>query len=346
VRDRHLEFFLQLAEETEPKLKGPEQTQWLDQLQQEEDNVRAALRWCQTIADGGAGLRLASVLGWFWVKRNYLEEGRAWLEEALSRGRGAPISWRVKALQWLGWIGRYQGDIPASRSLLEESLALARTAGDRRAIAWSLFQLGLAAAHLKDYERLTAVGEECLALAREIGEPWHLSHALLLLAILARERDDYPQALRLFDENLTLARQAGDKWLVAQTLGQLAIAVQYAGQPDQSTALHIEQITLGQELKANVLIAWGLEGVAAVAAGEGQAERAAHLLGAAEALFEALSAGLPPTQRVVHDRTAEAARAALGEEAFAAAWAAGRAMSLDEAVRVALEHKPTASDKV
>jgi tetratricopeptide (TPR) repeat protein len=372
VRDRHLTFFLQFAERAEPELHRQEQIDWLDRLEREHDNLRAALDWSLKAVDSSqwsvvspadgdptaapplptlstihypptTTLRLAGALTWLWLKRNHFAEGRQWLEQAVSRSSNAPKGWRVKALQGLGIIARFCGDQEASRSALEESLTLARDAGDQSATAYLLVQLGVQASWQNDFRRAQRLGEESLAVARGVGDAWTMAHPLHLLGLVTSQQGDGREAIRLFEESLRLTRAVGDKFHMAMTLGFLATQMGLAGRDAEARQLHLEEITLGQELKDKRIIAWGLEALSWVGSAGGQAEcprtawvQSARLMGTAEAMIAPSPLLLPPARRSLHDHTAAAARAALGEEAFAAAWAEGRAMSLEQAVSYAL----------
>ena len=162
-RDRHLHCFLALAEEAEPRLTAADQQLWLERLEAEHDNVRAGLQW--SCADGDnderllLGLRMAGALRQFWSIRGYLVEGRGWLEQARLLDVTAAPGVRAKALNGAGVLAVRQGDFPAARSFLQESLAIARDLADRQSVASSLNNLGNA-----------VLGEGDLAAARRLFE--------------------------------------------------------------------------------------------------------------------------------------------------------------------------------
>jgi predicted ATPase len=367
VRERHRDFFLRLAEEAEPELRGPEQGEWLDRLEVEHDNLRAALEGCQaeeagsasprtrdtspgaaaprrpSRGTGGTELRLAGALGWFWVKRGYYSEGRQRLEEALSRGSEAPA--RVKALHAAGVLAQHQGSyVEASDTFFAEALALARATGDKGGAAFSLFGLGMsvtlgmfATASRQDGERAMALAEQSVALARETADRWLIAPPLMSLGFLAEFRGDIARATALFDEMVVLCRDVGDVWLLATALAHLARMSDYQGDYERATALYKEGLALNPRLEIKRGILWCLTGLAEVEASQQQGERAARLWGAAEALREATHDPIEAFWHASHDGNAAAARAALGDEAFAAAWAEGRAMPLKQAITFALE---------
>src|SRR5262249_37450297 len=153
VSRQHFAYFLALAEDLEPRLKGSDQQIWLDRLESEHDNVRAALAWSLS-RDGIAsdGLRLAGAVSWFWYIRGYPVEGYRWLTELLSvvpAAQAAPV--RAKALDGACYLALEQSDFPAVWSQCEESLAIYRTIGDRAGISRALNIMGTAALDQGDY---------------------------------------------------------------------------------------------------------------------------------------------------------------------------------------------------
>jgi tetratricopeptide (TPR) repeat protein len=191
-----------------------------------------------------------------------------------------------------------QGDYRRAVALYEESLGLLRALGKRRGIAWSLNDLGLAACMQGDHARALALCEEALALSRELGAKWGIANSLNNLGTVVYRQGDYARVRALVEESLLLSRDIG----------------------------------------ARDLVATGLECLAWVAAAHGQPQQAAWLGGAAEELRQALGVPLLPEQRSCHDEVLQAMRAALGQAAFAAAWAEGRALPLEAAIASALEH--------
>jgi predicted ATPase/class 3 adenylate cyclase len=170
VRDRHLGWFLALAEQAEPRLSGPDQGQWLARLEAEHDNLRAALGWARERGAAEEGLRLAGALWRFWEIHGDWGEGRDWLEGALAGGgHGVPAA-RARALHGAGILAFRQGDAGRAVARLEEALDLYRELGDTCAIAASLGNLGLVAYRQGEYGRAVARLEEALDLLRELDD--------------------------------------------------------------------------------------------------------------------------------------------------------------------------------
>ena len=156
VRSRHAEYYLTLAEQAVPHLQGAEQLPWLNLLEIEHDNFRAALAWAQQSGDTGTGARLAGALGRFWFMRGYWTEGRRWLETALASNTGVAASVRVRALNALGTLARHQNDYDVARAQHRESLLISRELEDKPNIADALRGLGDVAMWQGDNDQATA----------------------------------------------------------------------------------------------------------------------------------------------------------------------------------------------
>ena len=344
IRERHARFFLSLVEQAEPELRGPEQRLWLDRLEQEHDNLRAALEWAKTPQQPGAaevGLRLVAVLWRFWWRRGHIGEGRERLAAALAvaEREPAPALARARAVYGSAYMAFVQGDYDVVQPLFAESLAMSRAAGNLAAQATALNGLGHAAYQQRDYDTAQAFHEESLALQRTLKDPTGIAIALNNLGLVAISRGDYTLARAQLEESLALSRQMGDRWGIATTLNNLALAAR--GQQDYvaACALIAESLAIRSELGDKYGIAFCLAGLAAVigALGVGPlgAARATRLFGATEALLEAMHARLETVYRDEYERTLATVRAALDPATFAAAWDEGRAMTWQQAVTYA-----------
>ncbi|MGH2543524.1 MAG: ATP-binding protein, partial [Ardenticatenaceae bacterium] len=371
-------YYLALAEEAEPQLKGAQQAGWLERLEQEHDNLRAALRWAEAQDAAETGLRLAGALGPFWAKRGYLSEGRARLAVALARADEAGgTAAHAKTLHAAAILASDHSDYASAQAFLEESLAIRRELGDQRGVAASLNNLGRVAQEQCDYasarsrfvESLSGLRElgdmqaislvlgnlgwvaaaqgdyasarslygESLALARELNHPRRIASALHKLGCLAYDQQDYASARSLCEESLAIMRQLGDKQYVADILQDLGSVVVAQGDYPLAYVLYRESLTLLRQLGDKWTTAFLLEGFATLATAQGVFRRGARLWGAAEALREAIHSPLPSSERARYEQKVAAARAHLGEAAFAAAWAEGRAMDLEEAMDYAVQ---------
>jgi predicted ATPase len=274
VQARHREFFLALAEQAEPELEGPEQSVWLERLEREHDNLRAALAACLAAEEGAVdGLRLAGALRRFWEVRNYFSEGRASLAAVLRiPGAAAPTAARARALTATGVLAWRQGDHAAARALHEEGLALWRQLGNERGIAYSLYYLARVIPGLPDSQT-----EAALEIFRRVGDKLGMAHALNWLGELALESGDAHRARRLYEESLQLKREVGDRWEVAHSVHNLGMAAYVRGDYTEARQLFEESLAISRKFGDPRGAAWSLHELGNVAAREGEGGRAREL---------------------------------------------------------------------
>ncbi len=233
ARQAHAEYFLQVAEEAVPALDGPLLASWLDRLEGEHDNLRAALHWLLEAGKTDMALRLGSALERFWVVRGYRNEGLTFLERALvGRAEAAPAV-RAKALLVAARLSFMQSDYERGKALAQEGLALFRELGDKPGIALALNRLGIAAWRKADFPTARVLMEEDLALYRELGIPDRIAWSLFALGLLNIEQGEYKQATASFEESLALFRKLDNKRGIAASLTQMA-ATLFVSQGDQS----------------------------------------------------------------------------------------------------------------
>ena len=279
LRARHLDWFLDLAERAEPELRGPDRAEWLDRLEVEHDNLKAALEWSETGKEGAeAGLRLAGTLWDFWHARGYLYEGGEWLERVLSRSSSVSVSTRAKALMGAGFMAHLQWDYGRATVRFNESLAMSRELGDKKGIANCLNGLGAVARMQGDFSRATPLLEESLALWRELGDGWNMAWSLRFLGLAASNQEDYSRALELLEESVALFREIGDKGSLSYTLPALGYVVWKRGDYNRGKALLEEGLALSRELGNKGWIALSLNRLGRFALNQEDYGRAAELL--------------------------------------------------------------------
>ena len=397
LQRRHALYYLALAEQGEVGLRGPEQMAWLDRLEREHDNLRAALQWARdqmedaTTGGDELGLRLAGALWRFWHGRGYIGEGRGWLEGLLTRVKDletpavvdyapvpVPAGVRAKALCGAGVLAMEQGDYARAIGFTERSVALRRDLGDMRGMTEAFNTLGLVALDQGDYARAAALHEQNLTVRREGGDERGVAISLLNLGIVRLRWGDDTRAAMLLEESLTLWRRLGDKRGVAVALNNLGATAHARGDHGRATALCRESLGLCRELgdkemayaltnladitrdRGDIVsaaelyaesltllwrggeraaIAGCLEGMADVVSARGEQEGAVRLLAAATALRSAIGAPVWPLHQAGHASVISRVRAALDDDLFAAAWAAGRSLSLEQAIDEALRGK-------
>jgi len=410
VCDRRLTWFLALAERAGPELIGAEQAGWLDLLEREHDNTRAALAWARERARIEQGLRLLCALQRFWEVRGYVSEGRRWVKGFLSGAGGLPIPGDDSASRTLhvaggsgsaeggpaapstapglpvdrrlwartlvmgGHFAYQQSDLEPAQASLEEGVALYRALDDQEGIAEALSGLGVVVGDRGELERGVALIEESVALYRALGREQRLAQALNNLAATVLEHGDHGRASALYEESLTLYRSVGDRQRVGMVLVNLGLlyasqgltawagarceealaifrdvdntqGVAYAttllarivrdqGQRVQAETLFRQGLAMFQELGDKHNIAVCLEGIAEALGERGRLDLAVQLCAAAAALREDIGMPLLPSERAAVDRVVAALRAMLRDEEFAATWALGRTLMVEQTARI------------
>ncbi len=337
VRAAHVTWYLQLAEATEPELTGDRQAEALAGLEIEHDNLRSTLAHLDAAGDDARRLRLATSLSRFWYVRGYLAESRRWLERSIDGVSDAPPLLRRRALTAASAVALLQGDYAAGVGFSERSLAAATETGDQRLIANGLSNLGAITLAAGDRGRARQLLEEAVALARTVDDERITALAINNLGDLALTEGEYERARPLFEESLALLRQRGDTANIARSLFNLGAVEMMLGSTEAAAGRFGESVGLGRETGDKEDLAWCLLGVAGVAARRAEGSRAAALLGAAEALLEAIGASFKPFERHLHDDTAARAEALTGAAGFLTDRMLGAASSLDAAIAEALE---------
>jgi predicted ATPase/class 3 adenylate cyclase len=379
VWTRHRDYYLAFAEEAQAKLSGAEPAVWLQRLEEEHENLRAALAWSLSANGAVEGLRLCGALQQFWWTRQYLAEGRKWCERALGKAGSEPPTperaqvlngaaglayvqgdyaaarayneaslairreigdtWGIAAsLNNLGLVAFDLGDFAAARTAYEESLAILREMGDRKSIAALLNNLGLVTAGQGDYTFSWVCQEESLTIRRETGDRTGISQSLMCLGMLAFGRGDYASARASQEESLAIQRDIGDKKMMAFSLTSLGMVAASENRDFSSARANLaEGLMIRKEIGNRRDIAYSLRAFAWLASKESNPGRATSLWGAEERVREEIGALLAPGEHEEYDRLVADVRLTLGEEAFSAARAAGYAMTLEEAVALALE---------
>jgi tetratricopeptide (TPR) repeat protein len=240
-------------------------------------------------------------------------------------------------LSHMGAVALDRGDATAARGFAEEGVAAARELGDPVVLSWSLFRLAQAVELQGEYPAAKSLYEESITTAEQVPDPHTIALCLGGIGNLARGQEDLETARSHYEAALAIVQQLGDRACQGILRSRLASVALRGGEIDVARSHWQESLDLRWEEGERRGIAECLEGLAAVAAAQGKLDRSARFYGRAEALRRAIGAPLPPSERAELDRRLAAARAERGESAFAAIWAAGRALTLDQIVAEALE---------
>ncbi|MDQ3707370.1 MAG: tetratricopeptide repeat protein [Chloroflexota bacterium] len=349
THERHACYFAAFAEAAEKELRGPSQTEWLNKLQSDRDNLRAALAW-STGADGQKsyeraeyGLRIAGALAQFWQIYGPLSEGREWLETVLKVPEVQRITAaRAKGYFSAGWLALFQGDYEVAARHCGESLTINRQLGDDWNATWALNGLGRAMEATGDLERATALYEESLAIRRTMGNQWGVGGSLNNLGRVAMRQQDYQRGGQLFEEGVAVFRETGDRGSMAAVQNNLALVCIRRGELSRARTLLDECLAVELEVDYKWGIPYCLMALAEVASAQRQPQRAARLLAAAHAGVELSGARLSPGDQEDYDCTRAAVVEQLGETAFNLAWNEGLALSPREAADYQEPVQPTA----
>jgi predicted ATPase/DNA-binding CsgD family transcriptional regulator len=338
IQQRHAAICGAVADLADEGLIGADQAIWLYWLDHDHENFRVALRWAITREQTALACRLGFGLWRFWGTRGWETEGRRWLKAVLALPVPTEVIGLRQRVAWAaGRLALDQGDNAEAAVLLTESLALARRLGDQVSIADSLTQLGHVAAAGNDYPGARACHDEALAIRRAISDRRGTAISLSSLGVLARAQGDLVQARLLLEEALVLFRDVHDQFSIAATTGHLVDAAFDANDLSRARTLLVESLDALRALGARFGVARCLERWAALASAQGRLAPAIRLAGAASALRTARGEPLSSAESAQLERMLGPARSALPVDVARQEWALGRAMTMDEAIRFALD---------
>lgn len=252
----HARYFLALTEEAEPELLGPREAEWYERLEEEHDNIRAALSWSFEGANPELGLRLAGAIWWFWQRHGHLSEGLRWLDEGLARGAGTSAITRAKALGGIGWLAFGLGDPERMRESATEGLRLsdeARLGSHHRALFLEL--LGIASWQEGDYERATKLAEESINLSREANDMGVLANSLIELGTASVWRvGGQEQARAYYEEALAISRELGSASILRSCMDCLGASHLIQRDPERALPFLEESAALCREAGDRTLL--------------------------------------------------------------------------------------------
>jgi predicted ATPase len=371
VRGRHAEHFFAFVLAVEPELSRRDQRNWLDRLDADHDNVRAAFRRLLDHDDPALALRLALGLFLFWYKRGHVREGRDALVAALDLALPEPSAMRAGALDWTGYFCNELGDdgrpfadravacareaaapgalalalchsvayadgLEEAVALLDEARVLAESAGDRLVLGIALNNLGVMTEQSGDGERACALFEESYRVRAEMGDLAWMSLSLSNLADTAMDLGQVARARAAATQALELAREVGDRRHTCQAVGSLAWIALDEGHPDEARERFVEALGLAHEISNVPNVRLALQGLATVEAVSGEGLLAARLAAVAEPEVHG-NTFITPTQSALLERHLAAAQAETDPAEWERAWREGRALTLDEATARVLE---------
>jgi predicted ATPase/DNA-binding SARP family transcriptional activator len=330
---RHAEHFALLAEDAEEQERSA--VAWAT-LDEEVDNLRAALSWAHATGEVELELRLVGALAYYWSVRDHLREGMAAIEAALERSEGAPAALRGKALGGGSRLAQSLGEYGTAQAFAEASLAAYDSVGDRHGMARALLAIGVAAGSLGDRARSRALYEESAEIYRALGQERGLAVALNNLAYEVLQSGEYERARTLCTEALAILERLGTRARMVLPLGNLGHVDLLEQRADDALDTFARAVDIARATGYVEGAIYALEGTAAALAALGLHQQAATILGAARAAAERTGVELEPFEARVRQEALETVHEALGEDEATELVAAGGGLPLEDALVYAL----------
>ncbi|WP_433635334.1 protein kinase domain-containing protein [Nocardia sp. CA-120079] len=346
LRRRHRDWCERLVRDSVAEWISDRQPDWLARLDREQPNLRDALEFCfsEDSADSAeAGLRTANTLFGFWSFRGLYGEGRRWLDRALANPDAGSIPDRVKALEACIFMAATQRDLRSAASLLEQARALAEQDPTPMNQALIAYATGAVALYRDEPARAVPFFERAVEVFSSNRRGYLHVSALMLLGWAHAAQGDIPRSIEYQEQMLAITEECGESLYRSTALWGLGIAAWQQGERSRAQLLLRESLRVNRRIRSPVVAAFDLEGLAWTLA-DGDGERAAVLMGAAENLLRASSGfSVFPQLSHVHDECERMVRRALGERRFDVAFRRGRSMGHNAAVTYALGESTTAA---
>ena len=336
ARLAHARWCAGLAERAELELTGRNQQFWFDELEREHDNIRSALNWAIASGQTGYALRISGSIYRFWANRGHIAQAMEWYQRILPMPGRDPSKERGDALLGAGVMAFFSGDLERMQALTQDARYQYERVGQLNGVAYTYGNRGMVADAQGDAEAAKGLYGHALTMFRELGDRTCTGYMLGNLGMVALDEGDLDGAAARFEESLPLFRELGNADSIAATLSSLGSVQQKRGNSAPARELLAEALELRQSLRNVNGIANELEHLARVDASLGRSELAVTLFGAAAGIRHEYGMADSPFTREANAVTTEELRARLGPDAFSAAWEHGVALTVDEAVELAL----------
>jgi predicted ATPase/DNA-binding CsgD family transcriptional regulator/Tfp pilus assembly protein PilF len=279
IAARHTAYFLELAEQAEPEMRGHGEAVWLERLDRERENLQAVERRAVARGDAETRIRLGAALWRYWSFRSDAEGARERVESALAFAKTIPpMPAHIQALRVASILAQRMGDYAAARALGEEGLAVARTMNDRWGIAVALNNLGILSYRQGRLAEARARCQESLAIFRELGERRGEADSLHVLAFVSYLESSLMEARTLFDQGLVISRSLGDQHGAAENLIGLGLTFHIQGELDTARGLYQECLAICEANSYRPTLATVLNNLGHVTATQGAFVEARRLL--------------------------------------------------------------------
>jgi len=348
IKDRHVQAFLALAQQAQPHMFGGQRKDWLDRLEMEHDNFRAALDWTIARDDARTALQLSGSLWRFWQMRGHIHEGRARMAQVLAMPNSRDfLQERLVALEAAGGLAYWQADMDAAQHFYDECLELTRTTADKKALANALYNASFPGVvdrqrAFKQNSRPRLLLQEALPLFRELGDQSGVARALWGLGNGYYFEKDFARSRTFLEESQALARAADDRFSLGWALHTHGLVMLKTHDIESARKDFLEAAQLFNEAKDISGMVLQLDNLSQVIRQDGDPVRATRLAGAAKAHQATSGTSLG---WLLSEQEGRTGREGLSEDEAARAWAEGQAMSLERALAEAVAAaQPVARD--
>ncbi len=338
IRDRHLDYYLFLAETMEPGFRHHDQLLLLARTEAEMGNLGAAFEWAMESERFEDAARLVSAVDYFFRYRElHLVEGYRWIKRVLPMLEQIPPQRQVRLLLGAGRLAWVNGDTSLSAQCIQKALAMARELGDRHSEAWLLCEMVISSSDRPEkYEESLNHCKEGLAIFRELDDRPGEAYLLNIIGELARLVEDYDQAQKVYEESLTISRETGEIYRQFALKANLGYIAYHNGDYERAMDLAASCMKLRLEVGEKPWAFNELFGIAGPLGMLGEPEKAARLLGASTALMDMVASNYQPSDLPEVAKYIADVQDQLDEATFEAAWAEGQAMSMEQAIAYAL----------
>ena len=336
IRHLHAEYFADLAEKAEIGFRGKKSSEWLETIELEHDNYRAALEWT-LLNEPETALRITGALPQFWIRRGYLAEGHRWSRQTLeTNGDSANPKLLVKGFIGIASLIWKQGNLIEAEQFYAKALKLSREINDKLLIAFSLSGFATIKMLQEDFATALPLLEEGFGIANEVDDKYLAARLANTLGEIFRSKEDYQTAKSYYEKTLSISRQASLKPIIQLACVNLSAVACSLEDYEGSRVYAIESLKLAEEAGDEVGIGFALERFMALAVIEGEPQKGARLYGALENIYELAGYKIEAVDQDFLDGYLDQARAAIGDENYNLAKMAGRAMKSQEAIALAL----------
>jgi tetratricopeptide (TPR) repeat protein len=334
MRCSHAAYFLALAEEADSHLQGAESDVWLEHLEEEHDNLRAAMKWSLENETETAA-RLAAALRFFWIFHGHLIEGSRWMKTTLERADNTSARVRIKLFNGIGVASRNQGDYETARKMHQAILIDSQSADNEREMTLAIRSLGAIASREGDFPEARSFLERALIISRRLKHETEIGYSLAYLGNLARTEGDNAGAYELIIESYEVFKRLNNKEAVSASLTDLGSISYYEGNYEKAHSYFVEGLMMAQSLRDKITISFFLDGFAALALRHGKPKIAVQLSAAAAQLREAIGYKIDSADGRFRDTYLSELHATLSKTEFAELFKQGCKLKLEEAIELA-----------